>query len=129
MQISLSHQAGRELRLDSPALQASLALLNTGTQGKAQLLNESADVCATLLFSTPAATLNSQLLTIAINTPIEGLMMNAGPITDAVIMDGSGNEWATVSVSDIAGNGELKLVSVNPPLGAYVRLVNAVIQG
>jgi hypothetical protein len=131
MNISAAHQAARAAAARLPALQASMALLDSGA-GQAHIdIYDAADV---LLVSIPVAngvgTIDTENIRLALTVPIEAQVTTAGTAHHAAIRDNTGAPWGdTITVSDTVGTGEVKLAAIVLQVGAFVRLTSAVFQG
>jgi hypothetical protein len=131
--ISAAHDAARAAAARLPALQASFALLDSGA-GQASIAfysgaEPAGDLLATLTLGDGAGTVDTTNFLINLSTPVEGQVDASGTATWAKILTSEGAEWGTVTVSDDAGSGEIKLATVDLVAGAFVRLTSGVIQG
>lgn len=128
-----------------PALQARLALLNANTVN-AQIDfypagawstpgdTPSASVVVSIPLASTAGIVDTDLFQIQLTVPIEAQIDGADPATGtevalARVLDGDGDWWADLTVSDEAGSGEIKLVDTLLLNGEYSRLTSAVVQG
>lgn len=145
MDISTKHENAVIAACRIPALQARLALLNANT------VNAQIDFYPAGAWSTPgdtpsesvvvsiplaatAGTVDTDLFQIQLAVPIEAQIDGADPGTGtevalARVLDGDGDWWADMSVSDEAGSGEIQLQDVLLFNGAYCRMISAVMQG
>ncbi len=146
MDISTKHGDARLAACRIPALQASLALLELENPDPAQIDFYSdpvpttpgdaptGDLVVSIPLSGTAGTVDTDLFQIQLTVPLEAQIDGADPatgstVTWARIVDGDGDWFADVSVSDEAGSGEIKLQTTLLYNGAYCRLTSAVLQG
>lgn len=92
------------------------------------------DLVVTLPLNSSAGSVDTDLFQVQLTVPIEGQITGADPalgtaVTWARIVDGEGDWFADVSVSDEAGSGEIKLQTTTLYNGAYCRLTSAILQG
>ncbi len=81
-----------------------------------------------------AGTVDADLFQIQLTVPIEAQVDGADPVNGtevalARVLDGDGDWWADLTVSDEAGSGEIKLIETLLQNGEYARLVSGVVQG
>ena len=127
-----------------PGLTALLGLLNASPHsGVIQFYSSlrpdaGATPAGTLVVAIPlpatAGSVNSGLFQIQLTVPLEAQITGADPatgttVTWARLVDGDGDWFADLSVSDEAGSGETKLQTTLLYNGAYCRLTSAVFQG
>lgn len=146
MDISTKHSDARIAACRIPALQASLALLESNDPDRARIDfytdptptapgdAPAGDVVVTIPLSTPAGSVDIDLFQIRLTVPIEAQIDGADPatgstVTWARILDADGDWFADISVSDEAGAGEIKLQTTLLYNGAYCRITSAVVQG
>jgi len=134
MIISPAHAAARAEAARLPALSASLARLTTGLQTPVIQLYTAPDPdTGTLLVSIPLATgvgsIDEATHRLHLTVPIEAQVVANGEAACARILDASGATWADASVSDTAGDGEIKLLTTDLATGAFARLTEAYFQG
>lgn len=145
MDISTKHENAVIAACRLPALQARLALLNANTVN-AQIDfypagawvtpgdTPSASVVASIPLAVTAGTVDTDLFQIQLTVPIEAQIDGADPATGtevalARVLDGDGDWWADLTVSDEAGSGEIKLINTLLLNGEYARLVTGIING
>lgn len=145
MDISTKHANAVIAACRNVALQARLALLNANTVN-AQIDfypagawstpgdTPSESVVASIPLASTAGTVDTDLFQIQLVVPIEAQVDGADPGTGtevalARVLDGDGDWWADLTVSDESGSGEIKLVETLLLNGEYARLVSGVIQG
>lgn len=145
MDISTKHANAVIAACRIPALQARLALLDANTVN-AQIDfypagawstpgdTPSASVVASIQLAATAGTVDTDLFQIQLTVPIEAQVDGADPVSGtevalARVLDGDGDWWADLTVSDEAGSGEIKLVDTLLLNGEYARLASAVVQG
>lgn len=145
MDISTKHANAVIAACRIPALQARLALLDANT-ANAQIDfypagawstpgdTPSASVVASIPLASTAGTVDTDLFQIQLAVPIEAQIDGADPVSGtevalARVLDGDGDWWADLTVSDEAGSGEIKLIDTLLMNGEYARLVSAVVQG
>lgn len=144
MDRSTKHEDARLEACRIPALEASLALLDLNAAAKIDFYPlprpeipgttpEDAPVVSVPLAAN-AGTVNEELFQIQLTVPVEGQITGADPETGtevgwAQIVDGDGDWWGDVSVSDEFGTGEIKLQTTTLYNGAFCRLTSAVFQG
>lgn len=145
MDISTKHANAVIAACRIPALQARLALLDANT-ANAQIDFYPAGAWSTpgdtpsesIVVSVPlaatAGTVDTDLFQIQLAVPIEAQIDGADPVSGtevalARVLDGDGDWWADLTVSDEAGSGEIKLIDTLLMNGEYARLVSAVVQG
>lgn len=138
MDISPAHAAARSAALRLAAITASHTLLETGAgdiliecyADPRPAPGEAPAVPLLAAVACPeAAALDADNLRITLPAGIEGLIVAAGDAAWARIRGRDGAWWADASVSDTAGDGEIKLGSVTCAPGAWVRLLSAQFQG
>lgn len=128
-----------------PALTALLALLELQAPDLAHLdfypdprpaagATPAGSIVVSLELSATAGTVNSGLFQIQLTVPLEEQITGADPATGTTVawarlVDGDGDWFADLSVSDEAGSGEIKLQTTLLYNGAYCRLTSAVFQG
>lgn len=146
MDISTKHENAVIAACRLPALSARLALLEAQNPDPAHIHFYAApradppgtlpedDPVVTLTVAASAGMVDEDLFQIQLTVPIEAQITGADPatgttVTWAQIIDGDGDWFADVSVSDEAGSGEIKLQTTLLYNGAYARLSSFVIQG
>lgn len=137
MDISPAHAAARLAALRLAAITASHVLLDAGA-GNITIEVYPAprpapgDAPGVVLLAavacTAAAALDTDNLRITLPAGIEGLIVAAGDAAWARIKGRDGAWWADASVSDTAGDGEIKLDAITCAPGAWVRLLSAQFQ-
>lgn len=127
---SPAHAAAVLAALRLPALIARQALLEAGAGNiTIDLYPESgAAVLASIIQADPTA-LDPDGLRIVFTPGIEGIIVAGGVATWGRIHARTGAAWADVTVSDVDGEGDIKLTSTSLGVGAFARLTSAVIQG
>lgn len=128
---SPDHDAAVIEALRLPAITARRALLETGPGDiSIELYPEGAPVSplAVIIQDSPT-TLDTDGLRIEFAEGIEGLIVANGVTSWCRIRSRAGAWWADGTVSDEAGDGDIKLTSTSLGVGAFVRLSSAVIQG
>lgn len=145
MDISTKHENAVIAACRIPALQARLALLDANSVN-AQIDfypagawstpgdSPSAAVVASIPLASTAGTVDTDLFQIQLTVPIEAQIDGANPSTGtevalARVLDGDGDWWADLTVSDEAGSGDVKLIETLLLNGEYARLTSAIIQG
>ncbi|GAA3562047.1 hypothetical protein [Marinobacter xestospongiae] len=128
-----THQAARQQASRLPALMASSELLVSGP-GPAliQLFSgdpDSGSRLADIAMPADALVLDQAALQIQGAGIIEGVVMVEGQAEHARILDGAGNWWADASVSEEAGDGDIRLQTTTLQLGAYAQITSIVIGG
>ncbi len=146
MDLSTKHSDARIAACRIPALNASLALLELQNPDPAQIDfytdpvpttpgdTPTGDLVVTIPLGASAGSVDTDLFQIQLTVPIEAQITGANPatgstVTWARILDGDGDWFADVSVSDEAGSGEIKLQTTLLYNGAYCRITSAVFQG
>lgn len=145
MDISTKHSDARTAAVRIPALTASLALLNLENPDPAHIDFYSAprpdpgatptgDLVVSIDLAATAGSIDEGLYQLQWTVPLDGQITGADAgtgteVTWARIVDGDGDWFADVSVSDTAGAGEIKLVTTLLYNGAYCRLTSGVFQG
>lgn len=134
MIISTAHADARAEAARLPALYASLALLTTGPETPVIEIYTAPDPeTGTLLVSIPLApgvgSIDEATCRLHLTVPIEAQVVANGEAACARILDASGAIWGDVTVSDLAGGGDIKLVSTALVTGAFARLTEAYFQG
>lgn len=84
---------------------------------------EATTLLATVTLDDPAGTVSGNKL--VLSPPADALVQVAGTAAWARIEDGNGVASMDVDVSDMAGNGEIKLETVNLLAGGGIRIVLA----
>lgn len=145
MDISTKHENAVIAACRIPALQARLALLNANTVN-AQIDfypagawstpgdTPSESVVASIPLAATAGTVDTDLFQIQLTVPIEAQVDGADPVNGtevalARVLDGDGDWWADLTVSNETGSGEIKLIETLLLNGEYARLVSALVQG
>lgn len=145
MDISTKHENAVIAACRIPALQARLALLDANSVN-AQIDfypagawstpgdTPSESVVASIPLAATAGTVDTDLFRIQLTVPIEAQVDGADPVNGtevalARVLDGDGDWWADLTVSDEAGSGEIKLIETLLLNGEYARLASAVVQG
>lgn len=145
MDLSTKHHDARLAAGRIPALNASLALLEVADPDVAHIDFYTAprpdpgdtptgDLVVSLDLSATAGSVDTDLFQVQLTVPIEAQITGAdaedgSTVTWARIIDGEGDWFADVSVSDEAGSGEIKLQTTLLYNGAYCRLTSAIFQG
>lgn len=146
MDISTKLADARAAAARIPALNACLALLEAQDPDPAQIDFYSdpvpttpgdpptGDLVVSVPLSSSAGSVDPALFQVQLTVPIEAQIAGADPalgteVTWARIVDGEGDWFADVSVSDEAGSGEIKLQTTTLYNGAYCRLTSAILQG
>ena len=145
MDISPKHAAAVIDACRIPALQARLELLDRNNPGPAHLdfypdprpdpgATPTGSVVVSLDLAATAGVVDTDLFQIQLTVPLEAQITGADPatgttVTWARLVDGDGDWFADLSVSDEAGSGETKLQTTLLYNGAYCRLTSAVFQG
>lgn len=145
MDISTKHDNAVIAACRIPALNARLALLEAQNPDSAQIDFYSAprpdpgdtptgDLVVSLVLGATAGSVDTDLFQIQLTVPVEAQITGADAetgtmVTWARILDGDGDWFADVSVSDEAGAGEIKLQTTLLYNGAYCRLTSAILQG
>lgn len=128
-----------------PALTALLALLELQAPDLAHLDfypaprpdpgdTPAGSVVVAVELAATAGEVDTDLFQIQLTVPLEAQITGADPangatVTWARLVDGDGDWFADVSVSDEAGSGEIKLQTTLLYNGAYCRLTSAIFQG
>jgi len=128
-----------------PALLAALVLLERENPDPARIDfytdpvptpgdTPTGDLVVSIPLGASAGTVDTELYQLQLTVPIEGQITGANPstgstVTWARIIDGDGDWFADVSVSDEAGSGELKLQTTLLYQGAYCRAISGVFHG
>lgn len=145
MDISTKHANAVIAACRIPALQARLALLDANTVN-AQIDfypagawitpgdTPSESIVVSVPLAATAGTVDADLFQIQLTVPIEAQVDGADPVNGtevalARVLDGDGDWWADLTVSDEAGSGEIKLIETLLQNGEYARLVSGVVQG
>lgn len=133
MNLSPAHAAARAAAARLPALQASLALLDSGA-GTASIViysgvSPAGDLLATIPLADGVGHIDESAFKIILTAPMEGQVTTSGTAAWARIVDNMGVWWADVSLSDADGSGEIKLESLALTPGVFVRLTSAAFQG
>ncbi len=131
--LSPAHEAARQEAARLPALQKSHArLIASPGEAVVQLFEGSPDT-GTLIAELPmppeVLTLDTEQTQIKTTAAIEGQALVAGAASHARILDGAGDWWADATVTDEAGNGDIKLQDTNLQAGAFARITSATFQG
>lgn len=131
--LSPAHEAARQEAARLPALQESHArLIASPGEAVVQLFEGSPDT-GTLIAELPmqpeGLTLDAEQIQIRTTAAIEGQAQVAGAVDSARILDGAGAWWADATVTDEAGNGDIKLQDTNLQAGAFARITSATFQG
>lgn len=146
MDLSAKHTAARVAACRIPALNASLALLELQNPDPAQIEfytdpvptvpgdAPTGDLVVTLPLSATAGSVDTDLFQIQLTVPLEAQItgadaVNGSTVTWARVLDGDGDWFADVSVSNEAGSGDIKLQTTLLYNGAYCRLTSAIFQG
>lgn len=146
MDISTKHSDARTAAARIPALNASLALLEAENPDPAQIDfysdpvpttpgdTPTGDLVVSIPLNSSAGSVDADLFQIQLTAPFEAQITGANPSTGtsttwARVIDGDGDWWADVSVSDESGSGEIKLQTTLLYNGAYCRITSAVFQG
>lgn len=133
MQLSTAHLAARAAAARLPALQASLALLDSSYgRARIELLDAGSAVLAAAWLQDGAGTIDESAFQLVLAVPIEGAIGLAGTPASARVLDATGGLWAEgLTVSDDApeSTGDIKLASTTLHVGHFVRITSAVIQG
>lgn len=146
MDISTKHSDARVAAARIPVLAASLALLELENPSRAHIDlytdpvpstpgdTPTGDLVVSISVASTAGTVDTDLFKIVLTTPIEAQITGANPSTGSVvtwahIIDGDGDWFADVTVSDEAGSGEIKLQTTLLYNGAFCRITSAVFQG
>lgn len=134
MILSPAHAAARAAAARIPALTASLALLTTGPETPViQIYTAPDPETGTMLVSIPLATgvgsIDEATHRIHLTAPLEAQVVADGEAACARILDASGAIWGDATVSDLAGDGEIKLVTTALSTGAFARITEAYFQG
>jgi hypothetical protein len=144
MDLSTKHSDARIEAARVPALTASLALLTADPNpaqieiyGTARPTPGDPPGGAPLVIIqmiSPAGVVDDQDIEIDLVVPIEGQVTGADPDDGTVavwarVVDGAGDWWADLSVSDEAGAGEIKLMQTLLFNGAWARIISAVVGG
>ncbi|HOX59640.1 MAG TPA: hypothetical protein PLC99_22390 [Verrucomicrobiota bacterium] len=145
MDISTKHDNARLAAGRIPALNASLTLLEVADPVVAHIEFYSAprpapgatptgDLVVSVNVAATAGHVDTDLFQVHLTVPIEGQITGAdaedgSTVTWARIIDGEGDWFADVSVSDEAGSGEIKLQTTLLYNGAYCRLTSVILQG
>ena len=143
MDISPAHAAARFEACRLPALQASLALLQSSGAARARILlyagpkpdpgaATSAVPLVALTLSATAGAIDAENKRLTLDAD-EGQVANADPASGtaavwARVLTPSGAWWADLTVSDAGGNGDIKMASTTLFNGAFVRLTSAIVQ-
>ncbi len=145
MDISTKHVNAVMAACRIPALQARLALLDANT------VNAQIDFYPAGAWSTPgdtpsvssvvsiplaatAGTVDTDLFQIQLTVPIEVQVDGADPSTGtevalARVLDGDGDWWADLTVSNQTGSGEIKVKDTLLLNGSYCRMIGGVLDG
>lgn len=134
MIISPAHAAARAEAARLPALAASLALLTSGPQTPVIGIYTAPDpATGTLLVAIPLApgvgSIDEATHRINLTVPLEAQIVTDGEAACARVIDASGAIWGDATVSDLAGEGAIKLVSTALVTGAFARITSAYFQG
>ena len=146
MDISTKHENAVIAACRIPALQARLALLELENPDPAHIDFYSdpapttpgdaptGDLVVSIPLASTAGTVDTDLFQIQLTVPLEAQIDGANPstgttVTWARMIDGDGDWWADLTVSDEAGSGEIQLQDVLLFNGAYCRMISAVMQG
>ena len=133
MQLSAAHLAARVVAARLPALQASLALLDSSYgRARIELLDAGAAVLAVVWMQDGAGSVDADTYQLVLTTPMEGAVAVVGEPVSARILDAAGGLWAdglTVSDDLPGSDGDIKLESISLLTGHFVRINSAVIQG
>lgn len=133
MQLSAAHLAARAAAARLPALEASLALLDSSYgRARIELLDAGAAVLASVWMQDGAGSVDVDTYQIVLTTPMEGAVAAGGEPVAARILDATGALWAdglTVSDDAPASTGDIRLASISLTPGHFVRITSAVIQG
>lgn len=129
MILSTAHLAARADAARHPANVASLALL-AGGAARIEILDATAAVLAIIVIPVTPGTADAGTRRIELAAPLEGVVVAVGTPASARIKAHSGALWADdISVTDQAGEGEIRLESLALAPGKIVRLVSAIFQG
>lgn len=128
---SPAHAAALLEALRLPAIVARRDLLETGSGDITIDLYPDGDPIAPLasIIQDAPTTLNEGGLRIEFDAGVEGLIVANGVATWCRISNRAGDWWADGTVSDEAGDGDIKLSTTSLGVGAFVRLSSAIIQG
>lgn len=131
MILSPSHLAARLAAARLPALQASLALLDsTYGRAKIEILDSGGAVLAGAWLQDAAGVIDTDTVQIVLTTPIEGAIGTAGTPSAARILAATGTLWAEgLTVSATGGGADIELESLVMQVGNFVRITSATIQG
>lgn len=131
--LSLSHDTARQQAARLPALQASYGLLTVGDNNAVIIFYEGVPGVGTLLaeIAIPTAnlTLDAGAYQIKTTGTLEGQVATAGAVSHARILDRNGDIWGDATVTDEAGEGDIKLQETTLQAGAFVRITSATLQG
>lgn len=128
-----------------PALTALLALLELQNPDAAHLDfypdprpdpgdTPAGSVVVAVELAATAGAVDTDLFQLQLTAPLEEQITGADPatgttVTWARVVDGDGDWFADLSVSDEAGSGEIKLQTTLLYNGAYCRITSAIFQG
>ena len=134
MILAEDHSAARNAAARVAALQESWARLNTGEHPvEIELWNGTPEEPDTLLvriaLAHPPGTLDLEAHQIILTVPIEGQILASGTPTLGLVYDANTAPWSLLSVSDTAGEGELRLADLALIEGAFCRIVSGTFQG
>jgi hypothetical protein len=145
MDISTKHDDARIAASRIPALNASLALLEAADPDPAHLdlyggtrpdPGEATleDLVVSIEVAATAGEVDEELYQLQVTVPLEAQITGADAETGTTVtwgrwIDGEGDWFADVSVSDEEGSGEVKLQTTLLYNGAFCRLTSAIFQG
>lgn len=134
MMLSLAHIEARAEASRLPALLASLALLTDGPYQPCIKIHAAPDPdsgahLATINLAAGVGGVDESTLRLNLIVPLEGVVLAEGVAACGRVMDATGSVWGDVTVSDILGDGELKLETTALRPGTFARLLEAYFQG
>ncbi|MDX9717251.1 MAG: hypothetical protein RBT67_07750 [Thauera sp.] len=132
MILSTEHIAARVAASRLPALEASFAHLAEGAgRARIDLFDASATLLASLVLAEGVGGIDAETCRIVLAVPIEGQIVADGEPAIAKVFSAAGQLWAEgLTVSDMDGDGDIKLDDVSLKTGAFARITTtAVFQG
>lgn len=134
MILSPAHTAARALAARLPALQASFDALVAAPNPAEVRFYDNADpdlgeVIATVALANAVGAVDDVTYRINLTMPREGQVTVTAAALSARVFDGTGAWWGDVTVSDTAGEGEIKLQDTSLVSGSVARITAAYFQG
>jgi hypothetical protein len=136
MELSPSHAQARAQAARLPALYATLGLLVDGADRPVIHLLTGSDpdagaLVAAVQLAPGIGIIDEATCRLILTTPIEGQVpTGAGNVVGCARMFDAQGDWhGDLTVSDEAGDGEIKLQSLELPDGAFARITSGYFQG